>query len=331
MSNDLISVIIPVFNVKRYLSKCLESVLNQTYSDLEIILVDDGSTDGSESICDKYQSKDSRVNVIHKKNGGLSDARNEGLRESRGNLVTFIDSDDVVNTKYIQTLYNNLKNYGADISTMRYKRFYSYNELEFENDINEEINIYSPESALQILLYTPEVIPQSAHGKMYRKELFDGISYPVGYLNEDIGTTYLLFAKTNKVVTSNLQYYYYLQRLGSIVRSEFNAKTMDSIFFSEDIIKFMEDNFPNIRKAAICYALSQNIQVLVKLPYRDKRYGVYKNIIMKNIKKYRNIVIFDTKATWQRRLGALSTYGGVCISQKLGELYKKKVNHEKII
>lgn len=329
---DLISVIIPVYNVELYLEKCINSVLNQTvFKLMEVILVDDGSTDKSGQICDRCSEMHNNMHVYHKENGGLSDARNFGMQKASGNLIAFIDSDDIIDERYIEKLYNNFKKYNADISIVRYKRFHNYEELFDLKDIEEEIKVYSSEKALEILLYSPEIIPQSACCKLYKKGLFENINYPVGRLNEDIAVTYKLFDRADKIVCSNLSYYFYYQRQGSIVRSEFNERTMDTVIFADEILKYVEKRRPKLRKAAICFALSQNIQVLIKLPYKEERFKEYTRIISGNIKKYRGTVACDSKATWKRRLGALSTYGGMWVSKKLGKLYKIKVNHEKIV
>lgn len=329
---DLISVIVPVYNMETYIKRCVDSIINQTFFYMiEIILVDDGSIDNSGDLCDIYAQQNDNIRVIHKQNGGLSDARNKGIDESKGNFLAFIDSDDFVDKYYLETLYCNLKKCNADISVINYKRFQEENELSSEQNTKEIISMYSAEKAVEVMLYTPENIPQAAPCKLYKKSLFSNIRYPLGRLNEDIGTTYQLFLKAKYIVVSNLKYYYYYQRRGSIVHSAFNERSMDAIFFSEEILNTVERCYPSIRKAAVCFALSQNIQILVKLPYKDKRYSKYTKYIKQNIRKYRKTVILDSKVTWQRRLGAMSTYAGLWISQKLGQLYKKKVNHENVV
>lgn len=331
METPIISVIVPIYNVKAYLNRCVDSILKQTYLNLQIILVDDGSIDGCAEICDKYEKIDSRVQVFHKKNGGLSDARNYGIDRAIGDYIAFVDSDDFVNERYIEKLYTNLAENDGDISILRYKRF--YNEEECYQDItkNEVVNCYTAKEAIEVLLYRPEIIPQSSNAKLYKSHLFKDVRFPIGRHNEDIATTYKLFAKANIIVHSNLEYYFYFQREESIVRSNFTERTMDCVWFSEEILRFVEEKMPSVRNAAVCFALAQNIQVLLKIPINNSEYGEDLDILKKNIKRYRKVVIFDTKVTWQRRLGACSTYFGVRISKKLAKIYKQKVNHEKII
>jgi glycosyltransferase involved in cell wall biosynthesis len=126
-----ISVIIPIYNVEKYLSVCLESVINQTYQNLEIILVDDGSTDACPKICDDYATKDNRIKLIHKKNGGLSDARNIGVKHATGDLISFVDSDDVLSLYFYEKLINILEENDADIVECGFRKFYNEKELSF--------------------------------------------------------------------------------------------------------------------------------------------------------------------------------------------------------
>ena len=139
--DELISVIVPVYNVEKYISRCIESIMKQTYKNIEIILIDDGSTDNSGKICDEYSLKDDRINVIHKKNGGLSDARNTGLDIAKGKYISLIDSDDFVSKFFIETLYNTCKNENCEIAICEYERVYEEKEeiSDLENDNKVEI------------------------------------------------------------------------------------------------------------------------------------------------------------------------------------------------
>ena len=133
---ELISIIVPVYNVKDYLKKCVDSILKQSYNNIEVILVDDGSTDGSSIICDELKAMDSRVLVIHKENGGLSDARNCGVKEAKGKYVCFVDSDDFVDKDFVKILYTNIVDKSCDIAICRYEKFFDYDKINFSNNEN---------------------------------------------------------------------------------------------------------------------------------------------------------------------------------------------------
>ena len=176
MENDLISIIIPVYNVEKYINKCLESVINQTYRNLEIILVDDGSEDKSGKICEEISIKDNRIRVIHKENGGLSDARNIGLDNSNGEYIAFIDSDDFIERDMIEFLYYNINKYDADISICSN---YIFDEEECIDNSTKEIKVYNRLEILKEVLLD-EKIRSYAWNKMYKRDLFYNIIFPKG-------------------------------------------------------------------------------------------------------------------------------------------------------
>lgn len=209
-----ISVIIPVYNVEKYIKRCVDSVLRQTHTDLEIILVNDGSTDNSGSICDEYASRDSRVKVIHKANGGLSSARNAGIDIATGDYIGFVDSDDFIDTDMYRILLDAMLENEADISVGGYYEL-SGNKLKLSNDMTK-IKVYTADGAIEELLYD-RAIKSHAGDKLYKKSLFDGIRYPVGKTMEDICTTYKLFERAGKVIyIGNALYYYMTDRAESI-------------------------------------------------------------------------------------------------------------------
>ncbi|MDD6812335.1 MAG: glycosyltransferase family 2 protein [Lachnospiraceae bacterium] len=174
----LISIIIPVYNVEKYLTRCLESVVAQTYSNLEIILVDDGSTDNSGKVCDKYQEIDSRIKVVHKKNGGVSDARNEGIDEACGEYIAFVDSDDWVTRNYIENMYAILVKNSCDIAICDVKRT-SKGDLKKST---EKLKTYFKDEAIKQLLY--QKISTSACGKLYKVENFIKLVYGMVYVSK---------------------------------------------------------------------------------------------------------------------------------------------------
>ena len=228
MKVSLISVIVPVYNVAQFLDDCLVSIINQSYNNIEIILVDDGSTDKSGEICDIFADQDRRIRVIHKKNGGLSSARNVGLNVARGNFIVFVDSDDCLNKKMIEKLYNAVMSSNTEIACC------DYTSSGFNNDSDSEIEVLSREDAISTL-FDDYGFQCFAWNKIYKRSLFENICYPEGKLFEDIVTTYKLLKKVDKVVYIKEKLYYYRQRTNSITRTTFNKKNKDLI----DAIEFV--------------------------------------------------------------------------------------------
>ena len=258
---DVITVVIPVYNVKNYLSECIDSVIAQSYNFLQIILVDDGSTDDSSIICDKYALKDSRIEVIHKSNGGLSDARNVAINLARGKYITFIDSDDVIATDMIEYLYNLLVNNNADISICQNRDIDEQGKeiLIKKKRIFQPYRILGREQCMHEFLMKRNM-SVTAWGKLYRLDLFSAIRYPVGRYHEDLFTTYKLIGLCNCVVVGDALKYYYRQRTGSIMLQNFSPKHLDAIYANEEkmlyISKFYSEELP-IAYADIIYAVNR--------------------------------------------------------------------------
>ena len=221
---EKITVIVPVYNVENYLDKCLDSLINQTYKNLEIIVINDGSTDNSGIICQEYAQKDSRIIYIEKENGGLSDARNAGLDRMTGSYVTFVDSDDWIEQDYVEVLYNKLTEYQADVSVGNY---YSYNEDEgmYYFHINGDSyyeKVFDNVSIFENLYESQEMKSFaliSAWGKLYKASLFDYIRFDKGKLGEDGYMNQKLYLLVQKVVYINQGLYAYRQRSGSITKT----------------------------------------------------------------------------------------------------------------
>lgn len=221
MSNELISIIIPVYNVERYLDKCVESVLGQTYNEVDVILVDDGSTDRSGALCDRWTERDRRVRVIHKKNGGLSDARNAGLEAARGNYLVFTDSDDYLAPDMVENLYDALKQNNADMSIC------NICYVDEEGVPLEEDNRDSPLrdevlSGYETIIRECDCYHKGWYyiftvNKLYRKALFEEIRFPVGKLSEDDFVAHRIFMQCERVACIRDIGYYYVQRGGSIL------------------------------------------------------------------------------------------------------------------
>lgn len=215
MQTELISVIVPVYNVEPYLRRCVESILHQTYQNLEILLVDDGSTDASGAICDEYATLDDRVTVIHQKNGGLSAARNMGIDRAKGEYLCFVDSDDLLDCHMVETLYTDLTEQGAEIAVVGFQMFERESEITHPEFITQ-VQCMSGRDAIRSTLVSDE-LGDFAWNKLYKKDLFRGIRYPLGRMMEDQGTTYKLFLQCEKVVYRPVPLYYYYQRADSIL------------------------------------------------------------------------------------------------------------------
>ena len=240
----LISVVIPVYNVEDYLVFCLESIINQTYKKLEIIIVDDGSTDKSGNIADSYSRKDPRIRVIHKKNGGLSDARNKGLDASKGEYICFIDSDDYVNYNYIEILYNLCVENKADISICSFMK--TSRELTKIDGLENRKSyvIDGRDTIKRIYKGKGKNIAFTAWNKLYKRSLFtnNNIEYPKGRLYEDDTTTYRLFYITKKVAITEECLYYYRIRNNSIMTSKIDErKIKDGLYADICPIKFYKE------------------------------------------------------------------------------------------
>ena len=202
----LVSIIVPVYNVKDYVLTCLESLISQSYNSIEIIIVDDGSTDGSGEICDRFALGDDRTKVFHKKNGGLSSARNYGIKKAKGKYICLVDSDDYVKKEFVEKMVNEVVSQGADIAVCGY------------NDVVPKKQLLSGRDATIKLLVDQENIEIIAWNKMYERKLFDDVRYPVGKNYEDNLTTYKLLSKAECVAYVPESLYIYRERTGSIMK-----------------------------------------------------------------------------------------------------------------
>lgn len=254
-NKDTISVIIPVYNVEKYIEECVESIINQTYKNMEIILVDDGSTDNSGKICDEYIEKDERIKVIHKKNGGLSSARNEGIKIANGKYLTFIDSDDYITSDMIEELYLSLTKTNSDISICKT----TTKENKLNHETNNDILIFDSHDAIKEILLD-RLFTTSATSKLYKKDLFDNIEYPIGMIYEDYATTYKLFHLADKISYIPSYKYYYRYNNEGITKSKFTNKQLDYFKVSKELISFMHENYkdlvPYAQKRNSSYAVS---------------------------------------------------------------------------
>ena len=250
----LISVIVPVFRVESYLDECILSILRQKEKDIEIILVDDGSPDRCSEICDYYANLDSRIKVIHKKQGGVADARNAGIQASSGDYIAFIDSDDFIACDMLSDMLSNLQEKNADISICGYihtnehgKPFYPMRWKKTNVSIMNSCEAIR--KMMDILGYESFL-----WNKMYKRELFDGILFPVGKIYEDLFTTHKLFDKSECIVYSTSVKYFYRQRKSSIIHGMTGQKCKDYVLAADELKTFVHKKYPQIaNKASFFY------------------------------------------------------------------------------
>lgn len=321
----LISLVIPVYNVQAYLRRCIDSVLAQTYENMEILLVDDGSTDNSGALCDAYAQRDKRVRVLHKTNGGLSDARNVGIEAATGLYLSFADSDDFLAPTYLQHLYDALQRTGARMAISRLFYFRETEQVEkvlarqkafASGAAAGQVTLLNAQQALENMLYQREISP-GAFAKLYYREDFTGIRYPKGKLYEDIVTTDLLIDRCKTVALLNEWDYLYLQRAGGIQGSPFRLQKMDLITHVEQVARFIQDKYPAIYPAATCKCASAYFNIYFQIPKENAAFAGQKEALWRRIKAIRGQVLRDRQARNKTRMACLLSYGGRTISSLL--------------
>lgn len=303
-----VSVIIPVYNVEAYLPRCLESVVHQTYEDLEIIIVDDGSTDRSGTLCDHIRDTDQRIVVVHKKNGGLSSARNTGLSIATGNYVTFVDSDDYLSLDFIETTVGLCGHYGADIAIMHMLYVAETTNDEIKNNEKNQIEIFNSGRAIEESLYQKRY-SCCTPGKLYRRRVFDGIHFPERRLSEDLATCHLLLDAADKIVYSNEIGYYYRQHNASIMHV-FNPGRMDALEWAVGIEQFCREKYPEAVQAALCRTFNVAIHLLFELPEREGKGDPYFDAVWNAVRRTRIPTVFCRKVRFREKAAAILSFAG---------------------
>ncbi len=238
----LISVIVPVFKVEQYLAQCVESIVNQTYKNLEIILVDDGSPDNCPAMCDEWAKRDNRIKVIHKENGGLSDARNAGMKIASGGYIGFVDSDDWLRNDMYELLYKHLKENDVDISACGVEMIFDNGEAS-RMLTKDGTTILNTNEAVRSIIQE-SWLKQPVWYKLYRSSIIKDILFPVGKYHEDVFWSYQAVAKANKVCVFDEPCYFYRQRNESIMGQTYSLKRLDAIEAKTNRLEFIYENFP---------------------------------------------------------------------------------------
>lgn len=313
----LISIIIPVYNVEQYLDYCMESVLVQDYKNLEIILIDDGSTDSSGNMCDEYAKNDSRVKVIHKKNGGLSSARNIGIEVMTGKYLTFVDSDDYIRIDYVSRMYKYILEDDTDLVVCSYKKILG--EESYRNISNRRTQHYVYDAEMVRYKMIARQIPMYAHGKLYRARLIGWLNFPEGRLYEDVPTIWNVVKHIEKVTYATDELYFYRQRVDSIVNGKYKHRRMDQVYFAEQIYDEVK-NVQELKYAAgtKCFFSAVDNYALVSEKFPDD-----KKYLENVIRRFRGEVVKDSSAEKNLKIMALVSYFNLRLVRILGRLYKK--------
>ena len=223
MENQLISIVVPVYNVEEYLKQCLDSILEQTYRNWELILVNDGSTDSSGLICQEYAEKDARIRYFEKENGGLSDARNYGIEQAQGEYLTFVDSDDFLDVSHLSILYNALVNNDADISIANYVNYQTSTATFYLHTFGEyyEKNYTSEELIDDLsILERNDLSFSTIWGSLYKKSVFSFLRFPKGVIGEDVALIYKIYTQVDKIVYVHKDTYIYRENDSGISKSK---------------------------------------------------------------------------------------------------------------
>lgn len=300
---EKISVIVPIYKVEDYLDRCVQSIQHQTYENLEIILVDDGSPDACGRMCDQYAEKDRRIQVIHKQNGGLSDARNAGIEKAAGEYVAFVDSDDWLEPKMYEVLYHTIKKYDADIAECSYRNVYA-DWVKEETACTGNVVEADAVSALGAMLDWKYFKP-TAWNKLYKRSVIGDIRYPKGKLHEDEFTTYKYIYQAKKLVYIDFSFYNYNRtRADSIMGEGFGEKNLDSCeafrermdFFAQHGLGQLEKKMNDIycwhvlEQAYKCYChqvKGKRVRAFIRQVRKDFKYLEQRDVDEKYLKEVR--------------------------------------------
>ena len=317
-----VSIIVPVFNVEKYLKRCLESLISQTFKDIEIILVNDGSTDNSKNICEQFVKKDSRIILINKENAGVSSARNFGIEHSKGKYISFVDADDYVSIDMIDFLVKNLEKNKADISTCgHYNCYFNDDSIEkcyFKN--SNDSGILDSRQSLQESLIGRKISLMPCD-KLFKRELFDEIRFPVGVIYEDSAVIPKIMTKISKVYYSFIPKYYYVQRQNSITNSKFSYRNFDVIKVNKQNYDMVKNHYQFAIKHAEFRLLWSYLTVIDRIVCSDFVYPEI-NSILNIIKKNKFNILGSKFFTLKRKMltGLLILNFGI---------YKKVIKHYK--
>ena len=310
ISKPLVSVIVPVYNVKRYLEECVSSLVAQTYRNIEILLVDDGSTDGSGALCDRLARTDSRIRVLHKPNGGLSDARNRGLREASGEWVSFVDSDDWVSPVFIEALLRSALETGCEISAIPFGKPFKDGDACVLTDSLAAVAPARPLASpcvQRLMLY--QTLDTGAPWRLYSREPLGVDPFPVGLYYEDLASVYRIVRRVDRVaVLDCLDLYAYRMRGDSIIRQEYrHIKAESALRIADQLYRDITEWYPELADAAASRCFSVCRMVYAQVPtgrYSTEDTERDRNQLWAVLKRHRATIVRDRDARKRERLAA---------------------------
>ena len=301
---SVVSVIVPVYNAEKYLENCIESIINQSMREIEIILVNDGSTDDSEKICKQYERKDARVRYIEQKNQGVSVARNKGKDIATGEYILFIDADDEMDLTMIEKLYSDIQKYNGDIAVCKIQKIKSKDEV--ENITVEDISVCSmvQEDALKSY-FTESKLEIGVWNKLFKKSVIENVNYYVGRrMNEDKFFAFESILNAQVITYRNEGLYYYYERNNSVTKQKFDEKWFDNIFFAEKIYEIIIKNKPNLEREARHQLIMTKYYLLLAMK-RKQADRCYKEQYEKVIDDIKQTKINDLKIRRNPKVGMM--------------------------
>lgn len=302
-----LSIIVPVYNVEKYLPQCLDSLVNQTLKEIEIILVNDGSTDNSEAICRTYAEKDNRIIVCSKANGGLSDARNYGLRQAKSKIVGFVDSDDYIDLNMFQVLLELKEKSNAEIAVGGVKMATNDGKVYMVRAVEIE-TVSNCHDAMEELLKSKKIL-NSVCNKIFDSSLFEQIEFPVGKLYEDEYVTYKLFDQADRIAMTNQVFYYYRSSPNSITHKAFSEREFDRIYASQIKVDFIQQAYPNLVQYAQRYLVYDCVMSLSKMTEYKKSYD---KLTRDNIRKYLGCFLQGDYSTGTKVFALIAAVSPTC-------------------
>ncbi|MCM1234206.1 MAG: glycosyltransferase [Ruminococcus flavefaciens] len=296
----LFSIIVPVYNVEIYLDECIQSLIHQIYKNIEIILIDDGSTDVSGIMCDGYERKDSRIKVIHKDNGGLSSARNAGVAQAKGDYIVFVDSDDYISLDFLELIEQMLLKKPFDMIVADTINFMDGNKPKEKKFNNKNINM-TPEEALESVYYQKH-FDTSAWGKVMKAEIVKKHPFVNGILYEDFKNIYKFMSECKSILYMPEVKYFYRQRINSIMNSSFDDRKLILIDIAQENLDFVKGNYPNITEAAVRRYVYANFHILGRT-IKTKVMWEKSEEIRRNILDYKKNILINNKISLKEKIG----------------------------